>query len=507
MRRTPTCLFMLVLVLAACASPGADEASSPGWVESPTTHPKAPAATHLAAVGRASAKDGDPRATAYANAVNQIAQTIEVQVQGVLESESKSLLVDGQSSSSERLTETVRLVAAQDLPGATLVDTWQDPRTGEFDALVAVPRELLVRSDLDALGREMEAATTSLQTADALGGSSLGRALTHRLEAYDALARGEAHGTRARTVAFGGPLQRPAEEQLQRLRQRLVAVEGDLLRSVAALHLSIVSGDDQEGHVGARLAEPLVARIDAADDDGTLHPVPDFPARFRFADGELAQLAASALLTDADGTLACSVTDLANTGRAANAVLFEPDLQRIAPAWPATRVPSLTFQYRLPTPGQTRILVVVDERYEDRPLDDGRLLSEVAGHLSRKGFAVQSSRPAGLAEGDDPLSMSVDALRERLAPSFDYVLRGTGNASKGDRMPPLQMFRLEASLEIVPLDAGRTRVVSSGEIKGGGNDDAPATAANALLRYALKPLLARLDADFCADFLSDGDAP
>lgn len=175
-----------------------------------------------------------------------------------------------------------------------------------------------------------------------------------------------------------------------------------------------VAGDEQRGHLGYGLEEPLSVRVTAGSAG---KPVKNFPLRYELVEGE-ARLEAEAK-TDAEGRARCYVEE-AMAGGEANSVVAALDLDDLAGVADLFQIPrpEVTFAYYLPTRSNVRFAVYVD---------DATATDAITDALSGRGFRlVEPSKVQGLAEKH---KVGADAEEDRLVEAFSDLWQDVGSGN------------------------------------------------------------------------------
>jgi hypothetical protein len=490
MRSAIVLALALPLTALACAGTGGGSGSqAPAWLDDPYAHPEAHPAYQLAGLGMAPGLGSEAREQARRRALDAIVSEILVDVESQIDVESTTRKQDGEFLWDEALTENITLSASGELPGAEVLERWQDGRAGESHALVAVDREDLLDVLLPPVEQSHIAAVELLTQQTDLDREPT-RAILNAVQAFGLVSGTFGDATRAKVVARGTPFAGRADQDFQR-GSALMADASELLATVAgSMNVAITAGDDQRGTPRGSLPAPLEARFTISTSDGRSLPLVDLPVRFRSETDASPSLAAPAT-TDSQGKIRCRVDDLVATGRSSNRILVEVDLESLAPQLPGGRLPREAFVYRLPTPAQTAIAVSVEAQFSGRPLVEGFVGENVAGHLSERGFDV------GTREGLQGLSLT--DLRRALGDRYQFVVRGTANAWHSSQEQQLHLFRSQAQLEVVELSTGRIQSLTTGE-QLAGHSDASEQGAIKALRQLRRPLLELLDEEFVSLF-------
>ena len=487
MRSLITLVLLAPCIALACTSPPS-AAPLPDWADDPYAHPECHQAYQLCDVGISPGVGSDAREQARLRALEHMVAQIQVQVASEIEITSSTRIEDGDAFWNESLNEQIRLTASGELPGATVIERWQDSVAGETYVLVAVDREHL----LDLLLPPVEQAHVSasgLLSATPEGGDDPAREFLNAAQAFRLVSESMGDATRAKVVAAHTPFAARTQTSFEHSASLLARASDRLASLSGAMRVETLSGDDQLGSPRGSLAEALVARFSILDEEGHERPVADLPVRFESEAGHGPALAAPAS-TDAQGQIRCLVTDLQPTGRSANRILARPDVEALS--LPGGVLPHAAFIYRLPTPAQTVISVDIASSFDGKPLSVDNMAATVAGHLSEHGF------DAGTAQG--LIGLSVAELRGRLGSRTHYVLRGTASSWFSSQEGPLFFFKGQAKLELVELSTARVQSITTQPELAGHSSKSEQGGVKAL-RAVKRPLLELLDIEFVSLFV------
>lgn len=497
------CALLLGGLLAACGGPGkpvrptADE--EPAWVLRPESHPGARGGEYLVALGSASGRGAAARESAYRKGLQEVAASILVDVKSTVVSSTTSLLTKSQANWSERLVEDIRLGAEAELPGAETLDTFEQSSPAATILLVGVPRRELVDLWLPQLDAALGSARELARAAETEASGDVPRRLLALAQAQAVVADTWILANKLRVVATRTPQAPRVAASWNEIAGLMTSLSSDVTQLASQVRLSTVRGDGQEGRVRGRLAKSLVVRAEHVAPDGTVRPIAGLPLRFTPAHRRLAELHADGAVTGDDGLLAAEALNLNRAGDAPLEIHVRPDLGEGLPAPPG--LPEAVFRFSLPTPADTRIVLVLREHLDGRALSTAALAPALAGHLGEAGFDVQvvdGSSSAG-ARLIDAAPADVGPLVER---DVDYVLRGEALVRHTGPSSGLHWFHARGRLELVDLADDSVLPLTSDEVK-----DAHSTAGeegvHRVVRRRLLPVLgALLDEHFVSSFTS-----
>ena len=439
---------------------------------------------------------------ARARALEVIVSQLEARVQSEVSLTSDSVTGSRGADWAERITENIVISAESDLPGAEVVDSWEDSREDITYVLVSVDRSHL----LDRLLPGVEQANLSaaeLLASNADPEADPARALIMAMTAYGLVAATFGDAAKAKVVADGSPGATRTQSAFDRSAALKNKAAERLATLASSIHIAKLSGDNQSGVARGALPQPLEAGFSYRRADQSEVPLSGLPVRFRAESQPGPALAASSTTTDANGRVRCTVADIASTGQASNRIVVEPDLAQLAPGAQVAMPVSEAFVYSLPTPGQTPVAVSVQTRFDGRPLDLDFVSGDVASHLSSRGFEAEV-RP-------QLVGLGLDALRSRLGQSFRYVVRGEATAWLGNReggAAGLQYVLAKAKLDVVDLVSGDVFTITSAEAKSAyAPDQVTDSEAGAVkaLRALRSKLQTALDTEFVSLFGPIGD--
>ena len=491
-------LLGLLLVVGGCVSvPSAGPPPPPDWVNAPYAHPDCDRRESLCAVGIAPGTGAASRDRARERGLEQIVSSILVSVQSTIRIDRTSRQSRDEAFWTEDLTEHLQVDTEKEvLPGVEVVELWTDPGQQETFTLVTVHRKQLLDHWLPQVDRELGESSGLLASSIEQEPRDPSRAIRTGLEAYRLVSEAYSAAVKSNVITLGTRHEQAGDDAFVRASTRLAECSTHLARLLGNVRVRTLTGDGQQGHVHAALGELLRIRLEYDAGSGAPRPLADLPVRFTTRPPSAAEFASSASNTDARGELQCQVVELYATGLAANEIVVAPDFQSIAPALPDAHVPSERFTYHLPIPSQTRLVVALEETYDDRPFAAPFLADDLAAHLSGLGFVARTVDDAGRYQDLAPA-----ALRQRLGPDIDYVLRGRARSWYSSYESRLHWFRAAAQMEIVDLRTGEIRSLRAGEEKDAHLEHDEAGAVRAM--RALKPAVhARIEAVFVADFVA-----
>lgn len=484
-----------VLLLAACGSTSSGGGSGPSappprWLDDPYAHPACPRPLYLGGIGLAAGTGGEAREQARLAGMDRIIQEILVEVRSQVDDVSTTRRENGEFMWDESLTEKISLTSSGDLPGVRVLDRWQDPQSKESWALVAVAREDLIDQFLPGVEQANRAAGQFLSTAP--DDSNASKTLVNAIQAFGLVSATFGDAAKAKVVGRGSVHARTTDAAHQTSADLLARASERLAALTGSVHVTKVAGDGQAGAVRGSLATPLTARFTIVGGAGDHKPIVGLPVRFRAANTPAPAISATSTSTNENGSIECLITDLAATGLPSNEVIVEVDLTRFGSSVPAARLPSETFVYWLPTPGQTSIAVDVRALYAGNALALDFVAGNIASHLSDYGFAAEVRSGLG--------SSSIAALAQALGPNIQYVVRGTAEAWHSSQIQSLHYYKAKATLEIINLKSGDVLSLTTDEAKAGLDREAEQGAVK-VLRELDKQIRRKLDEEFVSLFL------
>ncbi|MFT7465457.1 MAG: hypothetical protein ACI9EF_003824 [Pseudohongiellaceae bacterium] len=517
-------ILLLLAVVPTCASTdgaglsgdsASRSASAPSWVLTPYQHPQVRRSSHMAGVGYAPGTSGAAREIAVQKALTDVTQTILSAIRSTVTVETNQRRENEDVSWTEELSQTIRLDSAADLPGYEVLDSWVDESNGETVVLVTVSRELTCSTLMPKVEQALTEAQEFLNTPADFSSSNPAQALFAALQAYGAVSERMLDATKAQVVADHSPLQPRAAANFRRATSLLDEASLRLANLAGAIRIDKVSGDGQRSAVRGSLPQRLSARFTVISSAGQPLPLAHFPARFvapeALTSGDSPHggpaLAHSSSTTDNNGLIFCSVSDLVPTGMAANEIFVEADFGRLAPSIGRSRTPSESFVYHLPTSGQTSILVLLTDTFENAPLATQISGEELGDHLSSFGFdvlVVDPSSSAGkrlAASSDTALPAEITTLYDN---RFEYAIHGRSTTRYSSQTPVGHFYYSLATLQIDNLSSGSSQAVATNEAKGGHPNKGLPGIKRALA--SLRMVLAKaVDEQFVSEFVIDSE--
>ena len=267
-----------------------------------------------------------------------------------------------------------------------------------------------------------------------------------------------------------------------------------LQRTLDGLKLAVAAGDTQRGLTGSGLPAPLVVSVTHG---GERVPVSGVPVTFSFSEGS-GELTESAV-TGTDGRAECRVSRLpadlnggsirarldleallgAGTGREA----ASPQLASLVSPGAA---PAVDFRYNLLSVSRgMRVLVLIDERVDEKPLRESLMAGSLQEELLAAGYRVVADVEIGKSNCDRIRQLldkdQILSVRDEIYEMVDAVVWGVATAGAAESMSSgLYRSFADANLKVVDL-VGGDLLATVNITRAKGFDTNPARAQQAAL--------------------------
>ena len=261
-------LFALLGGLTGCGMFGGGSAKPPAWLARPAEHPACDDAM-LCGVGTSQLTGIDAVEQARRSGLQEVAASILVDVQGEIVAATRSVLENGDASWSEDLAETITLRADAELPAARVLETYENPATGETAVLVGVPRLALVDKWLPELESAVGQADELLRQADVSGDADPIQSLKLLTRAQSTVTSVWVLANKLRVVANRTSAAGRIAAPWNRASQLVGTLASEITRHAGSLRLEIVSGDGQRGRIRGHLPALLLVQASRRAADGS----------------------------------------------------------------------------------------------------------------------------------------------------------------------------------------------------------------------------------------------